>query len=227
MGEKIIQPPFYNSGFYNTGDGGGGGGGGNAFFNCDVATSSNIAFMKSEDKIRPYFVGGTGTGGFVICENLYNADIKEIELDLKFYRASGGGTDKVVGYTSTNSNYDNGRLFTVACDWSSGVVTFQTASSSASWNSFTYPSDTGSSTKTFKVIVKKNGTALNIQLYINGVKKHDANSTDFTNGIWKPIFFGDNTYSNTVPSYWGLKIGEYIIMSESSLYIDDKKIFGT
>lgn len=28
MGEKIIQPPFYNSGFYNTGNGGGGGGGG-------------------------------------------------------------------------------------------------------------------------------------------------------------------------------------------------------
>lgn len=27
MGEKIIQPPFYNSGFYNTGAGGGGGGG--------------------------------------------------------------------------------------------------------------------------------------------------------------------------------------------------------
>lgn len=28
MGERIIQPPFYNSGFYNTGAGGGGGGGG-------------------------------------------------------------------------------------------------------------------------------------------------------------------------------------------------------
>jgi hypothetical protein len=27
MGEKIIQPPFYNSGFYDTGSGGGGGGG--------------------------------------------------------------------------------------------------------------------------------------------------------------------------------------------------------
>ena len=30
MDEKIIQPPFYNSGFYNTGSGGGGGGGGGA-----------------------------------------------------------------------------------------------------------------------------------------------------------------------------------------------------
>lgn len=225
MGERIIQPPFYNSGFYNTGSGGGGGG--NGFFNCDVAFGPNTAIMKSEDKIRTYYSGGASTGGFVICENLYNANIKDIVLNLKFYRAAGGGTERVVGYNSTNSSYTNGRLFTIESEWSTGNVIFQTASSNTSWSTFTYTSDSGSSMKNFDVEVKKNGMSLNIKLYINGVKKHDANSTDFTNGHWQPNFFTENNYSNVVPNYWGFKPGEYMVMSESSLYIDDKKIFGS
>lgn len=228
MGQPTIyEPSIYNgNGVYNNG-GGGGGGGGSAYFNCDVATSSSIALMKSEDKIRKYLTTGAGTGGFVIAENLYNQDIKEIEFNISFYRASSGGTGRVVSYNSTNSNYNDGRLFTIECDWSSGSVIFQTASSSTSWNTFTYPSQAGNSMKKLKVIIKKNGNDLNIQLYINGEKKHDANSTDFTNGHWQPNFFAENTDGTNAPSYWGIKSGEYIVMSETSLYIDGNKIFGT
>lgn len=227
MGEKIIQPPFYNSGFYNTGAGGGGGGGG-GFFNKDIsfATCSNIGIYPSEDKIKNGFESGGGTGGFVTRTNLYNNDLN-IDFCIKYNRNSSGGSDYIVSYNSTNSNFNDGRLFTIRHDWSSGLVNFQVATSSTSWNTLNYNVASGSGVNKFNVQIKKHGTNLDIKFFINGVKKYDNTSVDYTNGVWCPSFFMENTYQNQRPSTWGLKTGEYIILSETYLIVNDVKIFGT
>ena len=83
MGKKIIQPPFYNSGFYDTGAGGGGGGGNvERFFNnfMQSAGTPDAIILENEESNKDVFIKvnfvKTNTNSRTVLELLTNENVR-------------------------------------------------------------------------------------------------------------------------------------------------------
>lgn len=123
MGEKIIQPPFYNSGFYNTGAGGGGG-------SFDINNSPFYlyggGFMAGKglyihDGIIDIQSSNQRAGIYPAINNLLYSETSKLEICVKckinYYEFT-----RIIGFGCNESNVNLGRLFRVSYNRTEGVV---------------------------------------------------------------------------------------------------------
>lgn len=106
MGERIIQPPFYNSGFYNTGAGGGSGGDVERFFNNFIqsADTPDPIILENDETNKDIFIKvnfvKSSTSSRTILELLTNEDIRVSRVYI-----SSSNSLYVSNSTSSGSSY--------------------------------------------------------------------------------------------------------------------------
>lgn len=228
MGEKIIQPPFYNSGFYDTGAGGGGGGGGISFFKKGKYSLFGNFGLDVENKVfTPIFSTSIAAGGcFAPILNLYG--FNKISIGIKFQKNSTGGSGSIISYQSTSSNFDSGRIFRIKENLSNNKIKVELATGNSSWDSGTYFDgyNFGQDIK-INVDIEKINNKYKFVLKINDIEKINTTINDFLNGFYTPAFFSDAFVSpSTKPAYTDLFYNDRIYLEDTFMIVDDEKYFG-
>lgn len=227
MGEKIIQPPFYNSGFYNTGAGGVVGA--KCFFNTPYIISGNLKVDNDTNKITSSIspLLANGLGGIAFTKNFIENGFSEIEIQIGYFRSSStGGQKRFLGYVSSTSSWNDGRL--VAVDLSNvGSLDLLIASNYNQWTTYNFTT-TVDEYHIFKISIKKNG--VNQARFVFSVDEnilHDDTHGIFTNGLWTPTLFKDSLYYGGVfVSNFGLRNDEYLSMEDTHIDVDGNRLVG-
>ena len=224
MGEKIIQPPFYNYGFYNTGAGGGGGGG-EVFFHKKYALLGNIEVDPIEHKLKTSsFIG---IGGFVLLNN--NAvDVKSMEINLcRYFNGDAGGTSQVFGYFSTSSSYNDGRVVFLDHNYA-GEISVKFPTSTTSWGiEKTFGGYTQHKEYEYKfTLTKSSGSDYLYKMFVDGNLIASQTGQFYANGLYRPMFMCSNSYNGAFPTFYSLHQGEYINLIKTYMKVNDELIMG-
>lgn len=226
MGERIIQPPFYNGGFYNTGAGGGGGG--ISFFKKGkYALFGNFGLDVENKVFTPIFKTNIAGGGcFAPIINLYG--FNKISIGLKFQKNSTGGSSSIIGYQSTSTSYQDGRIFRITENLTNNRIGVKLAIGNSSWGSETFFNgyNFGQDIK-INVDIEKINNTYKFVLKINDIEKINTTINDFLNGFYTPTFLCDAFVPpDTKPAYTDLFYNDRIYLEDTFMIVDDEKYFG-
>lgn len=228
MEPKIYKPGIYKgAGIYKIGaEGGGGGGGGvKVFFHKSYALLGNIEVDPVEKKIRRSAFAGLG--GFVLLNNnALNVDTIEINF-CKYYSGETGGTTQIFGYFAANTNYNDGRVIYIKHD-ENGKIGVKFPASPTSWNTEQeFSGYTQHKEYEYKfTLTKSSGSDYLYKVFVDGNLIASHTGPFYANGLYRPIFMGDNSSSGNYPSLYNLHPNEYVNMEKTYMKVNEEIIMG-
>lgn len=189
------------------------------FFKRSFALPGSLAYKADTKRIEPFLVGG---GSIIFPENFAENGLDKFYLKLVFSKQiTSGGSQKIVGYRSTTSSYNNGRFFCVDLN-SSGDLILQIATAINSWNASTIKSGVQSGKHTLEVSLDQK----NFSLKFDDELVYSAVIEDYTNGFFSPLIGANNFYSNNWPTLYFILPGDYIDAAETKLNINGINVLG-
>lgn len=220
MGERIIQPPFYNSGFYNIGAGGGGG----------VKSWLHNTFISARGvpKVNSNLINGYGSSlcgiypEIIINTNDYSNGELSLHYKLDETQTSPGQEIEVLNFVGYDNLWNGTRgpiFFTHNCS----TKIFKIYSYNTSKNQYIlYTGNSGQAENIFKA--KFDFTNLSVNLQMNGVELGEFNIL-VRPVKWTPsILMTLNSSKNLNMAYLNSKGALYL--ENTYLKLDDDMIFG-